>query len=85
MKKTIFLFLTAFVLSLGAKAQHFDQYFEDKTVRINYMHIGNAHSECIRSDQYKVGDGWYGTRAFWKSPIIMETSWWRCLTLSATS
>ncbi|MBO4489007.1 MAG: hypothetical protein J5741_05050 [Bacteroidales bacterium] len=68
MKKAIFLFLAAFVCSLGAKAQHFDQYFEDKTVRINYMHIGNAHSESIRIEQYKVGNGWYGTRAFLVEP-----------------
>ncbi|MCR4965771.1 MAG: IgA Peptidase M64 [Bacteroidales bacterium] len=68
MKKIVFLLLVAFAFTLSAKAQHFDQYFEDKTVRINYLHIGNAHSESIRIDQYKVGDGWFGTRAFLKDP-----------------
>ena len=59
MKKTIlFLFLLPCILF----AQHFDTYFENKTLRLDYLHTGNAHSEKITPMAFWQGGIWSGTR-----------------------
>lgn len=52
------VFLLAFS---GIFAQNFDQYFENKTVRIDYKHSGNKQTEKIEIEQYYVGNHWDGT------------------------
>lgn len=42
-------------------AQNFDQYFENKTVRIDYKHIGDSRSESIEVVNHYVGKEWTGT------------------------
>jgi hypothetical protein len=43
-------------------AQHFDAYFENKTLRLDYLHLGNANSEKIEPVTFWQGGIWSGTR-----------------------
>ena len=59
MKRLIlFLLLFPFVVF----AQHFDAYFENKTLRLDYLHTGNAHSEKVEPATFWQGGIWSGTR-----------------------
>jgi len=58
--KNLILFLLLFPFVLFA--QHFDTYFENKTLRLDYLHIGNAHSEKIEPVTFWQGGIWSGTR-----------------------
>lgn len=62
MKKFLLILSLLSILSIG-KCQCFDDYFIDKTLRINYLHIGDAQSEIIQVDAFFAGDHWYGTRS----------------------
>ena len=44
-------------------AQHFNDYFIDKTLRINYLHIGNKNVEKLQIDHFTLVDHWNGTRS----------------------
>ena len=46
-----------------AQAQHFDDYFVDKTLRINYLHIGNKNVEQLQIDHFTLVNHWSGTRS----------------------
>ena len=46
-----------------AQAQHFDDYFVDKTLRINYLHIGNKNVEQLQIDHFTLVNHWNGTRS----------------------
>ena len=46
-----------------AQAQYFDDYFVDKTLRINYLHIGNKNVEQLQIDHFTLVDHWNGTRS----------------------
>ncbi|MDR2971910.1 MAG: IgA Peptidase M64 [Bacteroidales bacterium] len=50
--------LSPFFLS----AQHFETYFENKTLRLDYLHIGNAQGEKIEPVTFWQGGIWSGTR-----------------------
>ena len=40
-----------------------DDYFVDKTLRINYLHIGNKDVEQVQIDHFTVVEHWNGTRS----------------------
>lgn len=61
MKKTILLFM-AILCSMLLQAQRFEDFFEDKTLRIDYNFAGNAHQQEIAVDQLNVSPHWYGKR-----------------------
>lgn len=61
MKKTILLFI-AILCSMLLYAQRFEDFFEDKTLRIDYNFAGNAHQQEIAVDQLNVSPHWYGKR-----------------------
>ena len=43
--------LLVILFALGfASAQHFDQYFINKNLRVNYLHIGNFNNESLKID-----------------------------------
>lgn len=67
-KRLLLILLTVITFNLSLEAQNFDRYFVDKTLRINYLHIGYANSENIRIDHYSVGAQWYGTRSMLLDP-----------------
>ena len=64
MKKRITTILLVLLCGFGvAQAQHFDDYFIDKTLRINYLHIGNKNIEQLQIDHFTLVDHWNGTRS----------------------
>ncbi len=61
MKKTLILLFALFTMG-GVIAQNFEHFFEEKTLRINYLRIGkNDMDSVVIADHFK-GEGWYGTR-----------------------
>lgn len=49
-------------------AQHFDQYFINKNLRVNYLHIGNFNNESLEIEHYTAGGTWNGTRQYLIEP-----------------
>ncbi|MDR2979589.1 MAG: IgA Peptidase M64 [Bacteroidales bacterium] len=50
-------------------AQNFDQHFENKILRIDYHHIGDAKSESFEMKSFHAGGEWNGTRAYLTQPF----------------
>ena len=55
--------LLSFLLSLSASAQSFDRYFEDATLRLDYIFAGNDHEQHIYLENVKRQEKWAGRRA----------------------
>lgn len=69
MKKTFFLSALLICCTIMTSfAQHFDQFFVNKTLRISYLHIGNAIEETIQIDHFNEGGQWNGTRQYLIEP-----------------
>lgn len=60
--KKIFLFSLFCALAVVSRAQNFNQYFQDKTLRIDYIFSGNDHEQHIAVDELCVEPRWYGKR-----------------------
>lgn len=60
MRKYLFLMMLLCVASY-ISAQDFERFFENKTLRIDYKHIGNSQLEKIEVEDYHVGAQWEGT------------------------
>lgn len=57
------LFLTLFILSaIAGKAQNFDEFFCDSTLRIDYIFSGNYNTQEISVDKLNLMPRWYGKR-----------------------
>lgn len=67
MKNKILLLLALFPSILFA--QHFDAYFENKTLRLDYLHTGNAQGEEIIPVAFYQGGIWSGTREQLIEPV----------------
>ena len=52
----------AILCSMLLQAQRFEDFFEDKTLRIDYNFAGNAHQQEIAVDQLNVSPHWFGKR-----------------------
>ena len=65
MKKLTTLLLTAFMpfIATSVKAQNYDQYFEDATLRIDYIFAGNAKEQHIYLQELKKQDKWAGRKS----------------------
>lgn len=61
MKKTLIITLCA-GLGLAARAQQFDDYFEDKTLRVDYIFTGNHDSQAVCLDELSSLPHWAGRR-----------------------
>ncbi len=61
MKKLILL-ISMGILILPIKAQHFDSYFMDQTLKLEYYHIGKKGEEKIEINTFYKGGDWNGTR-----------------------
>lgn len=59
----LFTLMTLFALTAGAKAQSFDQYFEDATLRLDYIFAGNDHEQHIYLEELKKQDRWAGRKS----------------------
>lgn len=67
MKRLAFIF--SFIFLCGQLfSQSFDNYFIDKTLRIDYAHIGSFDSDNIEVRAFHAGGIWSGTRAFLVDP-----------------
>ncbi|MEJ2506664.1 MAG: peptidase M64 N-terminal domain-containing protein, partial [Ignavibacteriaceae bacterium] len=65
MKKLFELFFCSLFVITSVMAQQFatfDKYFNDKTMRIDYFHTGNAESELVTLDQIYQYGIWAGSR-----------------------
>ena len=66
--KKFFLLLLSVWITCQLQAQHFEQYFEDKTLRIHYLHIGDSQNEEFEVKQFFAGGEWNGTREYLIDP-----------------
>lgn len=65
MKKPIQIILLALVMLMNgmmAMAQSFDEYFEDNTLRLDYIFAGNAKVQSIYLEDMKKQDRWAGRK-----------------------
>lgn len=65
MKRTVHKIMVAAVMLTGSTlihAQDFGQYFEERTLRIDYTFSGDAEKQNIYIDKLNVVPGWYGKR-----------------------
>ncbi|MBR1402176.1 MAG: peptidase M64 [Prevotella sp.] len=61
MKKTAML-VVAFMLTMAANAQQFEEYFTNNTLRIDYTFSGNANRQEVYVDKLNVIPQWYGKK-----------------------
>ena len=63
MKKTLIIIATLAMLMPGkVGAQNFDDYFVDKTLRVDYIFAGDRDKQQIAVDELNVMPRWYGKR-----------------------
>lgn len=63
MKKFVLTICVLCISVIAVHAQHFDDYFIDKTLRINYLHIGNKDVEQMQFHHFTEVNHWNGTRS----------------------
>lgn len=57
------LIIAAMLIGLNSTtAQHFDDYFADQTLRIDYTFIGNSHEQHVALREMSKHDNWWGRR-----------------------
>ncbi|MFH0989252.1 MAG: peptidase M64 N-terminal domain-containing protein [bacterium] len=64
--------ITAILLTLAiawCSAQHFDRYFVNKTMRVDYYHTGTNGEETISLDKVYEESIWSGTRNHLSDPL----------------
>lgn len=61
MKQILTIFLLALTTAVGAKV-NFDQYFDGRTLRIDYSFAGDSTKQFIYVSEYSVMDKWAGRR-----------------------
>jgi len=59
----LFSFFILFFYFLPLNAQRFNEFFENKTLRLDYLHIGNAYNEKVEPVTFWYGGVWSGTRS----------------------
>ena len=62
MKRTLTILLT-FCCLLSAQAQSFEEFFEDATLRLDYIFAGNAKEQHIYLQELKKQDKWAGRKS----------------------
>ena len=62
MRKTIFVFVVA-IMALTAMAQQFDDVFENRTLRLDYIFAGNHDAQQIYLEQMCVTPQWAGRKS----------------------
>ena len=65
MRKQLSFFLIACLVPaavLSGQTVHFDTYFVDKTMRVDYFHVGNAQEETVTLDRVYEQGVWAGSR-----------------------
>lgn len=59
--KRIKILIISFLIINICAAQNFNDFFENKTLRIDYIHSGNLQEESIKIQQYWEKDDWDGS------------------------
>ena len=62
MRKLILCMAMLLPTAVGATAQNFDRYFQDKTLRIDYIFSGDRNTQHLALDELMVEPRWYGKR-----------------------
>jgi len=62
MQKILLTIIGIVLFFSSIQAQHFDTYFEPKTLRLDYVHTGNLEWEFITPVEYWEKTGWEGTK-----------------------
>lgn len=62
MKLAVALVVVLLTTGMEVVAQDFDQYFNDRTLRIDYTFAGDAHQQYISVDKLNSSPRWYGKR-----------------------
>lgn len=60
--RKLFIFSVLTIASLSASAQRFEDYFEDRTLRLDYTFSGDAQHQHIYVDELISMPRWYGKR-----------------------
>lgn len=60
--KRLFFIVALCACTLGIRAQNFNEHFEDKTLRIDYIFSGNSTSQAISVDGLSMSNGWAGRK-----------------------
>lgn len=60
--KKVLIYSALLLLSVSAQAQNFDDYFEDKTLRLDYTFAGDATRQQIFVDELVSLPRWYGRK-----------------------
>ena len=61
-RRKLLLTLALLLLCAGVNAQTFDTYFEDKTLRVDYLFTGDASQQAICVDGLSALPRWAGRR-----------------------
>ena len=62
MKRAVICVMMSVCLTAGLQAQSFDEVFEDRTLRLDYVFSGNNREQVISLDGLSSSPGWYGRR-----------------------
>lgn len=68
-KVYILSFLQFFILDIYAQEIVFDDYFEDATLRFDYIHTGTDKTESVSPEMFKHEEYWGGTKSKLISPF----------------
>ena len=60
--RKLFIISALLLSSFSAQAQNFDDYFEDKTLRLDYTFAGDATRQQIFVDELVSLPRWYGRK-----------------------
>ena len=63
MTKTFLSLFLGFVMCSSGYCQSFEQFFIDKTLRVDYLFTGNKNNQSVVLDELKSMDGWAGRRS----------------------
>lgn len=74
--RKIGLFLIGLCMSAAASAQNFNDYFADKTLRLDYIFTGNATRQEICLDELCSLPGWADGNTIWTNCPWKETDKW---------
>ncbi|MBO7067294.1 MAG: peptidase M64 [Bacteroidaceae bacterium] len=71
--RNVFVFVCFALLfgCLDVTAQEFDQWFQDKTLRLDYAFSGDRHNQYISVNEIRCFDNWYGRRVNMDSLLLL--------------
>ncbi|MBO4549413.1 MAG: peptidase M64, partial [Bacteroidaceae bacterium] len=71
MRSTLITFLLLMSCLTCLKAQDYDAWFQDKTLRLDYTFSGDNKHQYISLDEMKYSAGWYGRRVNMDSLLLL--------------